>query len=132
MNNGELKGGRLQTTKKFTFAAVAQKASLLKSRKFIRIGSLLIVLGLLTSQVGLNFFHSHRSSAPETPHVAIQIGDTAAPCSVCALGVMPNLCVEFSSITSVLTFSPDFIIPAATDVLVNASSAVLGRAPPVR
>ena len=107
--------------------------SLLKSRIFIRIGSLLIVLGLITSQVGLNFFHSHRSTATEKHHVAsIKIEDTTTPCSVCALGVLPMLIVQSSTILSVTPFSTDFILRTAANVLVHAPSAAFGRAPPVR
>lgn len=105
---------------------------LLKSRIIIRIGSLLIALGLLTSQVGLNFFHSHKSTATEMQDVAaIQIDDTTAPCSVCALGVLPTLCVQSSSLFSSTTFSTDFISTNPASVLLLASSAALGRAPPV-
>ncbi|MDZ4714096.1 MAG: hypothetical protein SH819_01385 [Cytophagales bacterium] len=99
----------------------------------VRMGSLLIVCGMLASQVGLNFFHNHRNTAEETARiVSVHAGDSTVPCSICALGVTASYFVD-GFILSVPGANPvEFQGMQAMATPLVPSAAASGRAPPAQ
>jgi len=101
-------------------------------RHFHRLISLLIVLAVVFTQVGVNLLHNHKGTPPIHPSALNSAADnSAANCNACAIDGMPVLYTEESpSFDFTTIFAVPVPIRSEGQVVLLAGSAS-GRAPPV-
>ena len=107
------------------FAAVSK-------RNTYRIASILIILSVFFSQLGLKFLHTHQGNAPKASiTIAAQPDNGSNPCPACSMDGTTVLYSAVFCIPLVAASSPTLVAPFLDDVRLPVSGPSLGRAPPV-